>query len=64
MRILGDKSIIIEKTITCKYCGCSIGYIYSDIKTETYTDYTGGKDTTDYILCPKCSMKLIVRAWS
>ena len=60
MRIIGDNSKDVEKQVTCKNCGCLIGYLLIDLKQHVGKDYDGGTDTTLFIHCPKCRTRIIV----
>lgn len=49
------------RQVVCKNCGSTLEYMPRDIKSYTSTDYGGGTDVHDYILCPTCSNKVSVR---
>ena len=52
-----------EKRVKCKDCGASIGYLPSDVKSYHGTDYGGGPDGNERIVCPNCSEDIILRSW-
>lgn len=56
-----DPSVV--KRIVCNNCGVKLEYTPSDVKTVNGTDYSGGPDGCDYIPCPKCSKRVVIRAW-
>ena len=51
-------SVVKEKL--CKNCGCTLSYVPNDVKTRIETDYTGCKDSIQYITCPSCSKDVTV----
>lgn len=46
--------------IECSRCRAELGFTYSDIKSRVSRDYTGGSDTTRYIVCPCCNHNVTV----
>jgi DNA-directed RNA polymerase subunit RPC12/RpoP len=52
-----------EKTTTCRGCGHTVAYVENDIKVRNGTDYSGGPDGEEWINCPGCSYKIVLKAW-
>jgi DNA-directed RNA polymerase subunit RPC12/RpoP len=53
----------IVKQISCQACGVRLEYVPIEILTRSGHDYSGGPDGEDYIICPKCKSKVIIRSW-
>ena len=58
-----------KSRITCKGsktdpgCGSILEYDRTDIKRYSGTDYSGGPDGREWIVCPKCGKDITLRAW-
>ena len=53
-----------EKTAVCKDgCGAKIGYVKNDVMSYHGTDMSGGPDGQEWINCPQCGKKIILRSW-
>ncbi len=44
-------------------CGSILEYTRADIREYRGTDYSGGPDGRDWIVCPKCGNEITLRAW-
>ena len=53
----------VEKLVSCKNCGARLAYVPNDVLTRNGKDYSGGADGEDYIICPVCNKKHILRSW-
>lgn len=53
----------VVKRISCRNCGARLEYVPADVKTRNGTDYTGSADGEEYIDCPKCGKRAIIRCW-
>lgn len=53
---------VVKRTV-CRNCGCTLEYVPNDIKEDSTTDYTGGKDIYYYIRCPKCRNEVHVNRY-
>lgn len=53
----------VKKTIVCHNCGATLEYVPNDVKERHGTDYTGGPDGEQYIDCPNCEKRAIIRSW-
>ena len=49
------------REVECWRCGAKLAYVYTDIKEDVQTDYTGGRDSYSYIDCPCCNQKVKVK---
>ena len=52
-------SVVKEKV--CGNCGVTLEYVPLDVKEDYSTDYTGGKDYYNYIICPNCNKRVKVK---
>lgn len=51
-----------EKQTECP-CGAVIAYIQDDVQSHHGTDYGGGPDGCEWITCPNCGKKKVLRSW-
>lgn len=51
-----------RKELTCKSCGCLFSYEAEDIKFEDKPSVVGGMHREDYIECPQCENKIVLKA--
>ncbi|AGJ71556.1 hypothetical protein Lw1_gp149 [Escherichia phage Lw1] len=49
------------KEVICRKCETLLSYDATDVREETHTDYTGGRDTYRMITCPICHNKIVVK---
>ena len=56
-----DSSVV--RKIICKSCGVELEYLPVEVLTRSGTDYSGGPDGEEYIVCPNCGERVIIRAW-
>jgi len=54
-----DKSVV--KECICQNCGETLAYVPNDLKEDYSSDYTGSKDYFNYIECPNCNKRIILR---
>ena len=53
----------VVKKVSCRRgCGARLEYVPNDVKSRSYTDYGGGRDTVHEITCPKCGKAVEVSA--
>jgi predicted RNA-binding Zn-ribbon protein involved in translation (DUF1610 family) len=52
-----------EKQTVCYSCGHTIAYVLNDVKEYHGTDYSGGPDGREWIVCPNCNKDIILRSW-
>ncbi len=62
VRIIGEAPEALKYT-TCKHCATMLEYTQSEVKEYHGKDYSGGADGQEWIDCPKCSKKVIIRSW-
>lgn len=48
---------------SCRDCGAILEYVKKDVKSYSGTDYGGGPDGMDWVDCPKCGGKAVIRSW-
>ncbi len=56
-----DESVV--KRCTCKSCASILEYKLTEVKEYHGTDYSGGSDGQEWIKCPNCGSKVILRSW-
>ena len=52
-----------ELKAKCRECGCTVAYTKKDIKCYSGTDYGGGPDGREWIVCPNCREDITLRSW-
>jgi RNase P subunit RPR2 len=60
IEVLSKRHSSVLKTIICKDCGAELRYAPCDVRAETVSDYSGGKDTYRFIKCPECNAKMYI----
>ena len=55
------KSVV--KEIICRSCGVILEYTPNDVQEYHGKDYSGGPDGQEWIDCPNCNKKVIIRSW-
>ncbi len=53
----------IVKKVSCRNCGARLEYTPNDVKTYSGTDYSGGPDGMDWVDCPNCNKRAVIRSW-
>ncbi len=43
-----------QERVTCRSCGATLGYLFTEIKSRTYKDISQCTETEHYIECPCC----------
>lgn len=56
-----DQSAV--KRVTCKQCASILEYTPSEVKKQEGRDISGGPDGREWINCPSCDHKVILRSW-
>jgi len=56
-----DPSVV--KRVVCRSCGATLEYTPNDVQSRHGTDYSGGPDGEEWVDCPKCNKKAIIRSW-
>ena len=52
-----------EKTCVCNNCGHTVAYVPKDVQRYEGVDYSGGPDGCEYLICPGCSKRIVLRSW-
>lgn len=55
-----------KKRVTCKGsrgCGAIIEYDARDIREYNGTDYSGDSDGMEWVDCPNCKERAVIRSW-
>lgn len=50
-------------TISCKNCASVLEYTRNEVKEQHGKDYSGGSDGCEYIWCPACNHKVVIKSW-
>ena len=53
----------VVKKVVCGHCGATLEYVPNETKSRHGTDYGGGPDGEEWVDCPNCNKKAIIRAW-
>ena len=56
-----DHSVV--KQVVCRHCGITLEYVPNDVKEDHGKDYSGGAYQQEWVDCPQCSKKAIIRSW-
>ena len=49
----------LYKRITCRKCASILQYLPIDLRNQKSTDYGGGTDYVEFIICPTCGNEVI-----
>lgn len=49
------------RQVVCRNCGRKLQYVLSDVKSKTYSDISGTRDTCHWIECPGCNTNVTVK---
>ena len=49
--------------VKCGSCGSVLQYHSGEVKTRNGRDYSGGSDGEDWVDCPVCGERAIIRSW-
>lgn len=53
----------VKKRCVCKGCGATLEYVPNEVQSYHGRDYGGGPDGHEWIVCPNCTKKVILRSW-
>jgi len=54
----------VTKRVVCRGgCGSTIEYVPNEVQRRDGHDYSGGPDGEEYVTCPSCGKKAIIRSW-
>ncbi len=62
VRIVGESKEVFKKAV-CRNCAAELEYTPSEVKARHGKDYSGGADGQEWIDCPRCGKKVILRSW-
>lgn len=62
VKIIGEAPEAVKQA-TCKHCAAILEYTQSEVKRYNGRDYSGGPDGKEWITCPRCVNKVILRSW-
>ena len=51
------------KQTTCKNCASLLQYTQNEVQEYHDRDISGGADGSEWIDCPKCGQRVILRSW-
>lgn len=60
--VIGDAPEAKRRTI-CRRCAIELEYTEGEVKEYHGKDYSGGPDGHQWIDCPKCGQKIILKSW-
>ena len=58
-----DPAPEVVKQIVCRHCGATLEYVPNDVKSYHGTGIGGGPDGQEWVDCPNCNKKAIIRSW-
>ncbi len=61
-RVIGEAPEMLKQA-TCGQCAARLEYTRGEVETITGKDYDGGTSVTEYIKCPRCAAKVVVRSY-
>lgn len=62
VKVVGRDETAVKR-VTCRSCASILEYNLSEVKEYHGTDYSGGADGQEWVVCPNCSHKAIIRSW-
>jgi hypothetical protein len=51
------------KRVTCRQCAAIVEYTPHEVKAVHGTDYGGGPDGQEWVDCPNCGKRAVIRSW-
>ena len=64
VKVLSVKPVkTVEKKIACRSCGAMLAYVPNDVLEYHGTDYGGGPDGCEWIICANCGKEVTIRSW-
>lgn len=61
-KIVGRDETVVKR-VTCRECATILEYTPNEVKEEHGTDYGGGPDGREWVDCPNCGRRAIIRSW-
>ena len=56
-----DESVV--KRVTCRNCASILEYTKNEVRSYHGTDYSGGSDGQEWVDCPNCGGRAVIRSW-
>ena len=53
----------VVKRVVCSHCGATLEYVPNDVKEWSGRDMGGDPDGHQWVDCPNCNKKAIIRSW-
>lgn len=51
------------KRVTCRGCAAILEYTQNEVQEYHGTDYSGGSDGMEWVQCPSCGGRAVIRSW-
>lgn len=51
------------KRVTCRECAAIVEYTQREVKSVHGTDIGGGPDGMEWVDCPNCDHRAVIRSW-
>lgn len=61
-KVIGQDPDHIKK-VSCRNCASVVEYTRREIVRVDGTDYGGGPDGCNYIICPECKERILLESW-
>lgn len=52
-----------KKRVTCRGCGAINEYFSNEVQSYHGTDYGGGPDGQEWVVCAGCGGRAIIKSW-
>lgn len=62
VKVVGKDETAVKR-VTCRGCASILEYTLSEVKEVNGTDYGGGPDGMEWVDCPHCGGKAVLRSW-
>jgi len=61
-KVVGKDNAAVKR-VTCRECASIIEYTQHEVKSVHGTDYGGGPDGMEWVDCPNCGKRAVIRSW-
>lgn len=62
VKVIGESPKALKQA-TCKNCAAILEYTQHEVKEYHGHDYSGGSDGMEWIDCPRCNEKVVLKSW-
>lgn len=62
VKVVGRDETAVKR-VTCRDCASMLEYCLYEVKSRKVSDYGGGSDGMEWVDCPNCGKKAIIRSW-